>query len=86
MNENMISILDDNGIEHVYEVIDIFQVNGLEYAAIVGAEDESDGETLLLRIIREEDDAYLEPIQTEKEFNQVRDVFLTRNQDWFTEK
>lgn len=90
--KNTITLLDEEGQEHEFEIIDILEENGREYLAMIPVFEqpqdslEDSGELVILRAALEEDadgDSYLEAIEDEEEYNRVAQAFMGRLEDEF---
>jgi len=85
--ENIISLLDDDGNELQFEVLDIIEDDEKRY--VVGLpleEDESneEGTVLIMRIVPANDEEdILEPIEDDEELNKVFEIFKERMEDDF---
>lgn len=94
MEKDIISLLDEEGKEHEFEIVDALELDGKEYLALVPLYDESQaaealedsGELVILRVSEEEDDSgeqYLDAIEDEDEYNKVAELFMGRLEDYF---
>ncbi|MBI6545353.1 MAG: DUF1292 domain-containing protein [Cyanobacteria bacterium NC_groundwater_1444_Ag_S-0.65um_54_12] len=68
-NDNLITLQDEEGNEHEFEVVDVIEVAGKEYALLLPADAEEEDEESVL-VLRFDDDT-LSVIEDEAEFNQV---------------
>lgn len=76
--EDIVTVVDDDGIEHVFEELDRIELdNGNRYVALLPVyEDEialleDDGDVLILKVLEENGESYLVQIEDEAEFNEV---------------
>ena len=87
--KDVISLLDEEGKEHEFEIVDDRQ-----YLALVPLYDESQaaealedsGELVILRVSDEEDEdgeQYLDAVDNEEEYTRVADLFMARLEDYF---
>lgn len=96
MNENgeevyeplIVSIVDEEGNEHVFEELDTLDLDDKEYVALLPIYDDEevtdeDGELIILERVYEGDEIYLEPIEDEDEFMRVGKMFEERLADMF---
>lgn len=96
MNENgedvyeplIVSIVDEDGNEHIFEELDTLDLDDKEYVALLPVyEDEEvtdeDGELIILERVYEGDEIYLEPIEDEDQFMRVGKMFEERLADMF---
>ncbi|WP_130807203.1 DUF1292 domain-containing protein [Senegalia massiliensis] len=66
--------LDENGVEHNFEIIDFFEVDDDEYAVIQPDDME---ESLLLKVDYDENgESFLCEIESQKEFDEVSTLYL----------
>ena len=80
-NPDIVSIVDENGEEHIFEELDRIETDDARYVALLpvydDAEDilEDDGEIILLKVEEEANgDTYLCPIENAKEFDEVQAI------------
>lgn len=92
-NPDIVSVVDENGEEHIFEELDRIETDDARYVALLpvydDAEDilEDDGEIILLKVEEEANgDTYLCPIENAKEFDEVQAIFEERLQDLFNEE
>ena len=94
VERDVISLLDEDGKEHEFEIVDALEMNDNQYLALVPLYDESQpeaaledsGELVILRVSEEEDengDQYLDAIEDEDEYNKVAELFMGRLEDYF---
>ena len=78
----IITLVDDEGIEHEFEVADVLEMDGSEYIALVPVYEEEDvdddGELVVLKVVAEGVQEYLEAIEDEDEFDRVSAIFMER--------
>ncbi|MCL2300630.1 MAG: DUF1292 domain-containing protein [Firmicutes bacterium] len=80
---DIVSVVDEDGKEHVFEELDRVDLPGGTYVALaplVGEEGEEDGddELILLRVEEEDGETYLSILEDEAEFDAVGKVFSER--------
>ena len=81
---DIVSVVDEDGKEHVFEELDRAEWNGGTYVALaplVGeADEEEDGddELILLRVEEEDGETYLSILEDEAEFDAVGKMFSER--------
>jgi len=87
---DIVTVVDDDGVEHEFEVLDRIETDGdKKYIAMIPVfeNDEDmlndDGELIILRVIEEEDETVLEPIEDEDEFNEIGRIFEDRLSEMF---
>ena len=85
----LITLIDDEGNEHEFEIIDTLELGEQRYIALIAGNDGSqgdhddDGELVLLKSVMDGDEEFLEAIEDEAEFDQVAAVFMERLSDSF---
>ena len=94
MEKDVISLLDEDGKEHEFEIVDALELEGKQYLALVPLYDESQaeealedsGELVILRVSEETDEdgeQYLDAIEDEDLYNRVAELFMGRLEDYF---
>lgn len=89
-NPDIVSVVDEDGVEHIFEELDRIETDTARYVALVPVYDDAedilddDGEIIILRVDEEKDgETYLCPIEDEAEFNEVQSIFEERLSDLF---
>ena len=73
--DDIVTLVDEDGGEHDFEVIDILEVDGKEYAILLPLE-EGEGEAVILRIeAGEEGNEILVDIEDDEEWERVADAW-----------
>ncbi|MBQ7116023.1 MAG: DUF1292 domain-containing protein [Clostridia bacterium] len=87
---NIVSVVDENGVEHTFEELDRIETDDGRYIALLPIYDEAeeildgDGELIILSVVEDEDgETYLEPIEDEALFNEIGEIFEERLADYF---
>ncbi len=85
---DILTLVDDDGVEHEFEVVDTLNTEENEYFALVPTEDadnvsDEDGELVILKVVEENDEEFLEPIEDEDEFNQISEIFMDRLEEYY---
>ncbi|MCL2580137.1 MAG: DUF1292 domain-containing protein [Oscillospiraceae bacterium] len=86
---DLITLVDEEGVEHEFEVIDTVEVDGVEYVALVPVFDdpedalEDSGELIILRVDEEDGEEVLEAVEDDAEFDKVGAIFKERLKDTF---
>lgn len=84
---DLITLEDENGREHTFEVLDAAALDDQRYLAVVpyseNAEDRlgADAEMLIMRIGEEDGEEYLDIVDDENELQSVGQMFLNRLSD-----
>ena len=92
--KDVISLLDEEGKEHEFEIVDALELEGKQYLALVPLYDESQaeealedsGELVILQVSEETDEdgeQYLDAIEDEDLYNRVAELFMGRLEDYF---
>lgn len=87
---NIVSVVDEEGIEHTFEELDRIETDDGRYIALLPIYNEAeeildgDGELIILSVVEDEDgETYLEPIEDEALFNEIGAIFEERLADYF---
>ncbi len=89
-NPDLVSVIDENGVEHVFEELDRIETDTAKYVALLPVYDEAeeilddDGELIILKVCEEDGETYLEPIEDENEFNEIGKIFEERLSEFFS--
>ncbi len=83
----IVSIVDEEGEEHIFEELDTLELDDKEYVALLPIYEDDDvmddGELIILNRVYDGDEIYLEPIEDEDEFMRVGKMFEERLADMF---
>ena len=89
-NPDLITVVDDDGVEHVFEELDRIETDDARYVALIpyydNVEDilEDDGEVIILKVEEDENgETFLCPIEDNKEFNEIQEIFEERLSELF---
>ena len=87
---NIVSVVDEEGVEHSFEELDRIETDDGRYIALLPIYTEAeeildgDGELIILSVVEDEDgETYLEPIEDEALFNEIGEIFEERLADYF---
>lgn len=89
LGTEILTLVDDDGVEHEFELVDSEEVDGTRYVALVpvfgDGEDllEDSGELVVLRVVEEDGEEFLEAIEDEEEFDRMGEFFMERLADVF---
>ncbi len=89
-NPDLVSVIDENGVEHVFEELDRIETDTAKYVALLPVYDEAeeilddDGELIILKVCEEDGETYLEPIEDDNEFNEIGKIFEERLSELFS--
>ena len=88
-NPDIVSVVDEDGKEHIFEELDRIETDEGRYVALLPLYDdksqilEDDGELIILRVVEEKGETYLEPIEDDEEFEEIGQIFEERLSDVF---
>ncbi|HPZ00661.1 MAG TPA: DUF1292 domain-containing protein [Clostridiales bacterium] len=88
-NPDLLTVSDDDGNEHVFEVLDRIETDAGKYIAVLPTFDseeeylEADVELIPLRVKEEDGDTFLYAIEDDQEFDEIADIFEERLSDVF---
>lgn len=92
-NPDIVSVIDENGEEHIFEELDRIETDNARYVALLPVYDDAedilddDGEIILLKVEEEANgDTYLCPIEDAKEFDEVQSIFEERLESLFSDE
>lgn len=87
---DIVTVVDDDGNEHEFEVLDRIETDDdKKYVAMVPVYEseeemlEDSGELIILRVLEEEGETVLEPIEDEDEFDEIGAIFEDRLSEIF---
>ena len=86
---NIVSVLDDEGNEHQFEILDAIETDDGRYVALLPIYDEAeqaiedDGELVILEVVNDEGEDLLVPIEDDEVFEEIADVFQERLADYY---
>lgn len=83
--KQLIETVDEDGNVINFELYDIVEVEGQEYALLLPAEadeaDDEDGEIVLMRLTKDGEDYLFETIEDDEEFNKVEAYIQSLEED-----
>ena len=89
-NPDLVSVIDEDGVEHIFEELDRIETDSAKYVALLPVYDDAedilddDGEVIILKVEEDKDgETYLCPIENAKEFDEVQKIFEERLSDLF---
>ncbi|MCL2509422.1 MAG: DUF1292 domain-containing protein [Oscillospiraceae bacterium] len=88
-NPDIVSVIDEDGKEHVFEELDRIETDDGRYVALVPLYDDpqeyvdDSGELIILRVTEENGETYLVPIEDENEFNEIGAAFEERLSEFY---
>ena len=89
-NPDIVSVVDEDGKEHIFEELDRIETDDGKYVALLPMYDDpqeyidDSGELIILKVEEDKDgETYLCPIEDEEEFNEVGMAFEERLSELF---
>ncbi len=88
-NPDIVSVVDEKGVEHTFEELDRIETDDGKYIALTPIYDDAQeiiddsGELIILKVEEENGETYLAPIEDEAEFNEIAKAFEERLEDLF---
>lgn len=86
---DIVSIVDEDGKEHTFEELDRIETDNGKYVALLPLPEspdkitEQDNELIILKVMDEDGEVYLCPIEDDEEFNEVGQAFEERLSEMF---
>lgn len=86
---NIVSVIDEEGNEHQFEVLDAIETDEGRYVALLPiyseaeAALEDDGELVILEVVNDNGDDLLVPIEDDEVFETIADAFQERLADYY---
>lgn len=68
---NTVVLQDDEGKEHEFEVMDVYEIEGKEYAVLVPVEESEEDSAFIFRIEQEDGEDVLVDIEDDEEWSKV---------------
>lgn len=89
--KDLVTLMDEDGVEHEFEVVDSLERDGEEYLALIPVFEkpeetlEDSGELVILKVVADEESGedFLEAIEDEEEFATIADIFMDRLEEYF---
>lgn len=86
--QDIMTLVDDDGTEHEFEVVDTLMTDNNEYFALVPTEtaenlDSDDGELVILKVVVDNGEEFLEPIEDDDEFDEISGIFMDRLEEYY---
>jgi len=86
---SLVSVLDDEGNEHQFELLDAIETDEGRYVALLPVYTEAelaledDGELVILEVVNDEGDDLLVPIEDDEVFANIAEIFEERLEDLY---
>ena len=88
---DLVTITDDENQEHTFERLDRIENDEAKYIAVIPYYEsvdeilDDDGEVIVLRVVEEDGETFLEAIQDDEEFENISAIFEERLSDYLYE-
>lgn len=84
-NEDIVVVIDDDGNEQEFEILDRIETDDkTKYVALIPvSENDEEAELIILRVVETDEENILEPIEDEDEFNEIASIFEERLAELF---
>ena len=92
MNEDygndILTLVDDDGTEREFELIDRVVTENNEYFALIPTEtadnlSDDDGQLVILKVVEDNSEEFLEPIEDDEEFDEISEIFMDRLEEYY---
>ena len=86
---SLVSVLDDEGNEHQFELLDAIETDEGRYVALLPVYTEAelaledDGELVILEVVNDEGDDLLVPIEDDEVFANIAEIFEERLEEFY---
>lgn len=86
---DLVTVLDDEGNEHQFEILDAIETDDGRYVALLPVYDSADeslnddGELIILEVAEEDGEDLLVPIEDDTIFDDIADIFEERLADLY---
>ncbi len=88
-NPDLVTVEDENGKEHSFEIADAIETDEARYVALIPVYDDKtdilsgDGELIILEVVEENGNEILAPIEDEETFDEIAEIFEERLEDLY---
>lgn len=86
---SLVSVLDDEGNEHQFELLDAIETDEGRYVALLPVYTEAelaledDGELVILEVVNDDGDDLLVPIEDDEVFANIAEIFEERLEEFY---
>ena len=85
---DFITLVDEKGIEREFEIVDSLVTENNEYFALIPTETadnlaNDDGELFILKVVEEDGEEFLEPIEDDEEYDEISEIFIDRLEEYY---
>jgi uncharacterized protein YrzB (UPF0473 family) len=87
--ENYISLIDEDGVEIEFKIVDSIDIDDGSYVALEVPPDDpvaylnSDGSLLIMKVIEEDGEEILALLEDDEEYEKISDIFMGRLSDLY---
>ena len=82
-NQNIVTLIDEEGVEMRFEMLDVIEYEGTEYAVLLPDDEEADSVIILRVDVDENGNESLDSEADEKILDAVFEIFVENNSDEF---
>ena len=88
-NSELVTVVDEEGVQHQFELIDAIETDDGRYVALLPVYDEAqdivddDGELIILEVTEEDGEEVLGPIENDELFDNIAAIFEDRLAELF---
>ena len=89
VGNNIVSVLDDEGNEHQFELLDDIETDDGRYVALLPIYSEAeaaiadDGALVILAVVNDEGEDLLVPIEDDETFDEIAEIFEERLSEYY---
>ena len=85
---DIVTLVDENGVENEFEIVDSLVTDNNEYFALIPTEtaeniDSDDGELVILKVVEDNGEEFLEPIEDDDEYEEISEIFIDRLEELY---
>lgn len=85
---DFVTLVDENGIEREFEIVDSLVTENNEYFALIPTETpenvaNDDGELFILKVVEDNGEEFLEPIEDDEEYEEIAEIFMDRLEELY---
>lgn len=85
---DFVTLVDEKGKETEFEIVDSLVTENNEYFALIPTETpenlaSDDGELVILKVVEEDGEEFLEPIEDDEEFEEISEIFIDRLEELY---
>lgn len=88
-NPDIVTVEDENGKEHTFEIADAIETDDARYVALIPVYDNpeeiltGDGELIILEVLTEGENEILAPIEDDELFDEIASIFEERLEELY---